>query len=513
VNTAHLRTLYQQARQAFDNGQLESALSLSSRLISLAGPREEFLNIKSMSLMGLGRLQEASITLDRALKKNPRSPGLHLNAARIDLSLARRRSARRHALEAVKLAKDQAHVLYQAAIVCRQTDGQEQALRLVRRCQTLAPALVEAWHLEGSILIDQGEIEQAAGVLGKALTIKPDHAKSLADLSRITPDDQDQDGSTRATLLKTLTSVAQQARSPWDRSSALFALADHKHRTGDHNRAAELYLEANATGATVRPFNMDRWEIKQRETLAHFADLVPLGEPGRGVGANLVFLVGMPRSGTSLAEQVVGAHPQVLACGELNTMHAVELHSNEAAKDEDKRRHYLAALPANHARFTHVTDKLPMNFERVGLIHQLFPGARFIHCRRHPLDTVLSCFQQDFQSGVRWAFTLDNIARVTIAERELMAHWQARLPDHVYALAYEQLVSDLPGQVAAIAAFLELEPDPAMLEPHRSKRSVATASRLQIRQPVYRSSVDKWRRYEDILTPVIEQFAAAGITP
>lgn len=372
--------------------------------------------------------------------------------------------------------------------------------------------MVEAWHLEGSILIDRGESDQAAKVLGDALAIMPDHAKSLADLSRITPDDLIRDDSTQAALLKTLTTVAQQAHSSWDRSSALFALADHEHRTGDRERAAELYLQANATGAAVRPFNMDRWELKQRETRAQFADLLPLGEPGQGVGANLVFLVGMPRSGTSLAEQVVGAHAQVLACGELNTMHAIELHSKATAREEDKRRHYLAALPVNHAEFARVTDKLPMNFERIGLIHQLFPGARFIHCQRHPLDTALSCFQQDFQSGVSWAFTLDNIARVSIAEREIMAHWQARLPNHVYALPYEQMVTDLPGQVAAITTFLDLDPDPAMLEPHRSKRSVATASRLQIRQPVYRSSVDKWRAYEDMLAPVIERFSAKGVT-
>ncbi len=412
MNNLQLQPLYQQARQAYERGQYDVALNASDRLISMAGPREEFLNIRSMSLMGLGRLQDASATLERALKKNRRSAGLHLNAARIDLSLANRRSAKRHALEAVQLAKDNPQVLYQAAMVCRQTDDYEQALQLVRRCQSVAPTLAEAWHLEGSILIDHGETALATGALNKALALQPGHARALADLSKIVTDDD-----TLEALHKTLQSVAGQSPDPRDRSTARFALADQAHRAGDYEAAAGAYLEANATGATFRPFHMDLWEQKQRDTLAQDAELKPLGEPGKGPGANLVFLVGMPRSGTSLAEQVLGAHPDVLACGELSTMHAIELHSKATASDNDKRRHYLAALPAGYAKFARVTDKLPMNFERVGLIHRLFPGARFIHCRRHPLDTALSCFQQDFQSGVRWAFNLDNIARVIIAEQ------------------------------------------------------------------------------------------------
>lgn len=506
MNTVQLQTLFQQARRSYDGGQFDAALKATDRLIGLAGPREEFLNLKSMSLMGLGRLQEASATLERALRKNTRSAGLHLNAARIDLSLANRRSAKRHALEAVKLARDNPQVLYQAAMVCRQTDDHEQALRLVRRCQTLAPGLAEAWHLEGSILMDQDDIEPAVKALSRALDIQPAHARALADLSRSTSDE-----AVLVQLRETLQSVASQARSLLDRSSALFALADMSDKAADYATAAAQYLQANAAGAAMRTFNMESWEQKQSDTRAEFADLQPQGPPGEGTGASLVFLVGMPRSGTSLAEQVIGAHPAVLACGELNTMHAIEMHSKAGTKADAKRRHYLSALPANHAEFSRVTDKLPMNFERVGLIHQLFPGARFIHCQRHPLDTALSCFQQDFASGVGWAFGLDNIARVSIQEREMMAHWKACLPDHIHPLPYEALVTDLPGQVNELTTFLGLEADPAMLKPHRSKRSVTTASRLQVRKPVYSSSVGKWADYETMLTPVIERFKAAGI--
>lgn len=508
MQAASLNQLFQQARQAYSAHRYDQALQACNRLISVGGQREEFLNLKAMALLGLGRAREADAVMKRALKKNPRNTGMMLNAARIDLVLADRRSAKRHALEAVKGAKNDPRVLYQAAVACRQCGDYDQALRLVARCQQLAPELAEAWHLQGSMLMDRGDMAAAGEALEHALTLQPDHARALSDLGRIHGDLSDQ-----PELRERLERVADRGRTAWDRSAAAFALGDALHRAGDFEAAAERYRQANSAGATVRPFNLEAWERKQEETLARYADLAPLGEPGVGDGANLVFLVGMPRSGTSLCEQVLGAHPEVLACGELTTMHAIELHSAPEVTAEDRRRHYLAGLPPNHAGMRLVTDKLPMNFERVGLIHELFPGARFLHCQRHPLDTLLSCYQQDFQAGVKWAFDLDAITRVSLAEHRLMAHWAERLPNHVHPVPYEAMVSDLAGEVGRLAQFLGIDVFPEMLEPHRSERTVQTASRQQVRQPVYRTSVEKWRRYEALLSGPARRFAEAGVLP
>jgi len=503
-----LQSLFHEARQAYASGRHEQAVSTCDRLLSVGGAREEFLNLKAMALLAQGRARDASAAMARALKKNPRDPGLHLNAARIDLVLAERREAKRHAMEAVRLASNDPRTLYQAAIVCRQCGDYDRALRLVERCRSRAPDLAEASHLAGSMHMDRGDRESARTCLEAALASQPGHARSLADLARLEGDLGD-----HPQLRRQLQQVAMRGASPWDRSACLFALADWHHRDGDTERAAGYYRQANAEGASVRPFDLEAWEAKQAATLERFAALTPRGKPGHGEGAGLVFLVGMPRSGTSLCEQVLGAHPEVLACGELSTLHAIELHSPVGASDADRRRAYYAALPREHDTAARITDKLPMNFERVGLIHELFPGARFLHCRRHPLDTILSCYQQDFQSGVQWAFDLDAITRVFIAQARLMAHWRERLPDHVYPVDYEDLVRDLAGTAGVLTEFLDLDLVPAMLEPHRSERTVQTASRLQVRESVYTTSVEKWRRYENLLAPARKRLEAAGLLP
>jgi hypothetical protein len=204
-----------------------------------------------------------------------------------------------------------------------------------------------------------------------------------------------------------------------DRASATFSLAQLHRRDGRYDSAFELYLQANRITATTRPFNGENWQ-KRIASLIRSSSKGSEFVPAEGTaGSNLVFIIGMPRSGTSLCEQVLSAHPDVLACGELSTMQNIERSFARQNLDPYKFQHqetsrpkefeaagarYLSALPKDHPKYKRVTDKAPMNFERVGLIHQVFPAARFIYCQRHPLDTILSCFIQDFHAGLEFAF-------------------------------------------------------------------------------------------------------------
>jgi len=157
-------------------------------------------------------------------------------------------------------------------------------------------------------------------------------------------------------------------------------------------------------------------------------------------------------------------------------------------------------------------DKAPMNFERVGFINRVFPGARFLYCRRHPLDTILSCFMQNFQAGLGFASCLEHITRVYIAHVQLMRHWTDLLPHKIHTLNYESLVTELESEARALANFLQLDFVPGMLQPHTQQRTVTTASNLQVRKPVYTTSIGNWRNYQAQLQAVIKLLDENGLS-
>ncbi len=239
-----------------------------------------------------------------------------------------------------------------------------------------------------------------------------------------------------------------------------------------------------------------------------------------------IFVIGMMRSGTTLAEQILASHPAMHGAGELPDMERLvkSMPRTLATTDEYPEcaarldaptaaaiaEDYLGTLRRLGGDALRVVDKMPFNYLRLGMIAALFPRARIVHCRRDPLDTCLSCYFQDF-SGIH-AFTLD-LADLGCYYREyerLMTHWAGVLPVGVFDLAYEELTADLEGVGRRLLDFCGLEWDERCLRFNESRRIVRTSSALQVRQPVYRSSVGKWKRYEAQLGPLIVALKGEG---
>ncbi len=234
------------------------------------------------------------------------------------------------------------------------------------------------------------------------------------------------------------------------------------------------------------------------------------GEPGRG----LVLVVGMPRSGTSLVERILAAHPLVRAGGERQALGRLGLEllqglppgASLAQALDGARCAALGAAywageprpPAGH----HVTDKMPTNFWWLGLAGLILPGARVVHCRRHPLDTLLSCYMQDFREGPAFTQRLEDLALCYRGYRRLMARWARLRPLPLLELDYEALVEDPEAQVRRLLDFLELPWDEACLRFHQAPGRTATASYDQVRRPLYRDAVGRWRRYARQLEPL-----------
>jgi hypothetical protein len=240
-----------------------------------------------------------------------------------------------------------------------------------------------------------------------------------------------------------------------------------------------------------------------------------------------VFIVGMPRSGTSLVEQILASHPNVHGAGELSDIiklayeyipftlglkepypHCVgSLTQNQIDQCAQK---YLARIEQFSSDAVRITDKMPQNFLYLGLIGQLFPRARIIHCSRHPLDTALSIYFQQFIEAHTYSFDLENIGHYYNEYRRLMQHWKNILDIPILDISYQNLVEDFEGTCRRMVGFLDLEWDERCLQFHRSERKIATASFDQVRSPIYSSSLGRWKHYERHLGPLIRVLKEDG---
>ena len=431
------------------------------------------------------RLDEAVKTLRKALNQEPSAAGVHAQLARA-LGLL---------------------------------DRYDEALERARRAIGLDPALPGAHATLAQLLANLGRYDEAAGALDRAIALAPEQASlyyHLGQVMRWTADDP---------RLASMEALAERAASlPLAEQAALqFALAKAYADCGEVERSFRHQI---AGGALQRRF----LRYDEAATLSDMQALCqgldgPWQARHRGAGESSplpVFVLGMPRSGSTLVEQVLASHPKVHTLGErLTFVEAIArvcgtptLPPSLAQRarnwsDTELRRlgsFYLEAIrremPAGTER---VVDKLPGNFQYVGLIHAALPGARIIHTCRDAVDTCLSIFSIRFSGAAQaYSYDLGELGRYYRAYRGAMAHWRDVLPDGVMQdVPYEDVVRNFEPQVRRIIAHCGLEWDPACLEFHRSDRPVRTLSHAQVRQPIYQASAGRTRPPPGLVQPLL----------
>ncbi len=375
------------------------------------------------------------------------------------------------------------------------------------------PALPRALHGMAVVLISDGDFERARPMLRQAVAGDPNLVEAyqhLADSHRFeSVDDPD--------VALIIAAYQASAATDYTREKLGFALGKIFNDCGEYDRAFEYYRSANALKkARVPAFEQARQQGYSRRLAQVFdrqrlAAATPVDQaPGT---PQPLFIVGMPRSGTTLVEQILSSHSQVAGAGERIFLENEivgrlapypDSFENGAlpAAFEDVRGEYLQHLAqfADGERF--VTDKFPANFQHLGLIALLFPGSAVVHCQRDPLDNCLSIYFQDFGRGNYFSYDLQDIASVHNDYRALMAHWAQVLPAPAFELDYEALVADQAHWTRALLAHCKLPFEEACLQFEQNKRVVDTLSRWQVRQPIYTQSVRRWQRYERHLQPL-----------
>jgi predicted TPR repeat methyltransferase len=398
----------------------------------------------------------------------------------------------------------------------------DEAIRAYDAVLVMRPGNFEAAYQRANEMQMKGDFASARDAYLEALKLRPDMVEvhfRLAEMGHVAGHEDE--------IVSGLVAAAEAPEaSTQRRATAFFGAARIRRREGRHDEAFDCYCRANAAFRAEHAFDRAVLDEMIETRLAAFG---PAAFEAHGDGVSdsrqPIFIVGMPRSGSTLVEQILSSHPDVAAAGEFRKLH--EIDTALAGQEGDARYRYpadlavmprgsLAPVAANylealetlcgpgHAR---ITDKFLFNFFHLGLIAILFPKATVVRCRRDARDIALSCFFQNFSShgGLAFTYDLGDIGYYIRQYDRLMAHWRSVLPIAVFDIDYEELVGNQEAASRALVAHAGLDWDDACLRPHENTRSVKTASFWQVRQPVYSSSVGVWRDYEAHLGPLLAE--------
>jgi tetratricopeptide (TPR) repeat protein len=461
----------------YEQGRLEEAAACYQRALDLKPDYVDALNNLGTALLSQDRIDEAVEHYRRALDLNPNYATAHNNLGNGLL---------RHE----RLDDAQAHY--------------ERALQL-------KPDYANAHNNLGNVLKEKGRFEEARGHYERAIALKPDYTEAhlnRSELKRFAQGDAELDALEALALREDL--------SPDKMLYVHFALAKALDDAGDYARAWQHMVQGNMIKRRQIQYDEPRaLELVERIRTVFDRKLL---ERFRGAGhpsAAPVFIVGMPRSGSTLIEQILASHPQIQGAGELTILEKMEASDfpERCAKPEPAwfqrlGETYLARLPQMDAGIVRIVDKLPGNLLRIGFIRLILPNARIIHATRHPLDTCLSCYSKLFTNGLLFSYDLGELGRYYRAYVELMAYWESVLPQGaILNVAYEDVVGDLEGAARRLVDYCGLPWNDRCLDFHRHSRPVRTASSVQVRQPLFRSSLHRWRHYDFGLVPLATELS------
>jgi tetratricopeptide (TPR) repeat protein len=380
----------------------------------------------------------------------------------------------------------------------------------------LRPELAEAHCTRGNIFQDQGRLAEAEQAFRRAAALKPGYPEAHYSLSQIKSfRSGDHDLAELESLVAKIDSFPI-AKRPY----LHFGLAKALDDIGAHTRSFEQFVKGNlAKRRSISYTEAEARDYLEQIARVFDAELLERCRGGGDASVTPIFILGMPRSGTTLIEQILTSHPRIHGAGELSALssaannvpgHAMSYPESCANLDREAigrlATAYLQRQPALPAGKSLMTDKTPGNFEFVGLIHLLFPRAKIIHTVRNPADTCFSCFSKLFATGMPYTYDLAELGRYYRWYQKLMDHWHTVLPPGTMVdVSYEAMVDDLPKHARRLLDYVGVEWDDRCVHFHQNPRPVSTASNVQVRQPLYRGSVNRWQRYRHFLSQLLDE--------
>jgi tetratricopeptide (TPR) repeat protein len=475
------------------------------------------------ALVALKRHKDAIAQFEKAIAHRPDYVTAELNLGNALVERDRHDDAVAHFRKALAARPDWVTALCRLGFALHMSDRSREGLVFYLRARELDPASAAAWHGVGLMNQTLGHLEDARRAMEKSLELAPAlpaYHRALSETKTYTEDDP-QFAAMEALAVKMASFDEEQ------QAELHFALGKAYGDLGRHAESFRHLIAGNAIKHRLEEYdeeaNLEMMrhipKVFTRELLARNEGL---GDPSQVP----VFILGMPRSGSTLTEQILASHPHIFGAGELRFFGEM----TKAFRGTDVRgffpevattlsgeqlrefgHHYVEQLRALAPDAERITDKMPANFRLIGLIHMALPNAKIIHTRRDPVDTCISCFSRHFGKKT-FSADLGTLGRYYRAYETLMAHWREILPENaMLEVQYEELVADFEAQARRIVAYCGVEWDEKCLAFHETARPVRTASVMQVRQPIYRDAIGRWKPYEMMLRPLLDELSIGKI--
>jgi tetratricopeptide (TPR) repeat protein len=465
-------------------------------------------------LLHLWQLDEAEASCRRSLALQPEYAEAHHHLGNVLFGQGRADEAMASYRRALELKPDYAEVHVSLGTALRPQGRASEAEASARRALELEPELISAIALLAELQVDNGQFAQAEELTRLAISKDPQLPASLAGIPRLRKMTE-HDGEWLAEALR----LAQRGLPPRQEINLRYAMGKYFDDLRDFEQAYEHFRLANELTKRHRPPHDRQQVTRSVDRIMRVFDGPWLSRKRayQDSSSRPVFIVGMTRSGTTLAEQILASHPSVFGAGE-QSFWTLGLDRYLGAPDADAEaavvelsHEYLRLLQDLSTNALRVVDKMPANYLALGLIQATLPNAHIIHMRRNPIDTCLSIYFQDFNTAHTYANDLEDLAHEYRQYARLMDHWRALLPRAaLLEVPYEGLVSDQEGWTRRMLQFIGLPWDPRCLEFQHTGRAVLTASRWQVRQKIHGGSVQRWRNYEQYMGPLLGLLELAG---
>ncbi len=499
-------------------GKLEDAANCYQEIIRSQPDQADAYRKLGNTRLQQGNLSAAVIAFRQAVRIMPNDASVHNSLGVAWLKQGQLLEAEKSLREAILVDADYHEAYGNLAIALKEQSRLEDAEAILKHSLHMSPQNASNCYNLANILSIQGKIQEAQAAYCKTLSIKPDYTEAFRCLSRLKKyaclDDE----------TKKFTALYQNPDLLKDKKMHLgFALGKIHEDIGQYDAAFAYLSEANTLFRSSYNYTLkeDRaffellMSIFDQHYMRQYAD-------SGNSDATPIFIVGMPRSGTSLVEQILASHAQVYGAGELEYLKQIvwqscegdaasgfnflenikKLNAHELKKMGDA---YISKMRSHSANSRFISDKMPHNFFYLGVIKTILPQAKIIHCQRDPLDNCFSIYKNYFSSSQRYAYDLSELGEYYACYQTLMDHWHQVLPENsIYDVQYEKIVENPQEQIKDLLQHCELAWDEKCLSFHNTERAVKTASIAQVRQPMHQQSVKLWKHYEQHLHPLLE---------